>query len=448
MQINIPPKAALVLDRLGAAGYPAYVVGGCVRDSLMGRAPKDWDVATAATPDQIKAALAGWRLLDTGIQHGTVTVLLEGMPIEVTSFRLEGEYLDFRRPAGVEFTTDLHADLARRDFTINAIAYNPKEGLVDPFGGREDIEKKQIRCVGEPDRRFGEDGLRIMRGLRLASELGFSIEEDTAKSLLTNRHILTHIAPERLSAELLRLICGQDFARVLRDYHSVLSVVIPELAEMLGFDQQTPYHLYDVYEHTIQAMGLVEPSPLLRLTMLLHDVGKPRCFSLDHKGIGHFYGHAKLGSRMAEEILRRLRFDNKTTRQVCCLITHHYSKLSAQPVVIKGYLREMGEERFRLLLKVRAADDQAKSPLAAKTSVDTAAIEAALDVILAEDQCYSLGQLAIKGTELSEMGVAGREIGRLLSQLLDEVIEGNLPNDRAALARRARELTEEKRRSI
>lgn len=443
MQIDLPSQAAQVLHRLGAAGYPSYVVGGCVRDSLMGRTPKDWDITTAATPQQIKEALAGWRLLDTGIQHGTVTVLLNDIPLEVTTFRLEGEYLDYRRPSSVCFTSDIHADLARRDFTVNAMAYNPQEGLIDPFGGRDDIAAKLIRCVGEPERRFHEDGLRIMRGLRLAAELGFAIEEATAHSLVANRHILTHIAPERVSIELLRLICGQDFAETLRVYHSVITVVIPELAESVGFTQHTPYHLYDVYEHTIEAMKLVEPIPLLRLTMLLHDVGKPRCFSRDSKGIGHFYGHAKLGSQMAEEILRRLRFDNKTIGQVCCLIEHHYSKLSAKPAVIKSYLRRIGEEQFRLLLKVRAADDQAKSPLAAKASADTTAIEAALDQILAEGQCYSLKQLAIRGDELLAMGLAeGQGIGLLLTRLLDEVIEGSCPNEKAALAKRARELAD------
>lgn len=441
MQINLPAQVVQVLDRLEAADYPAYVVGGCVRDSLMDRIPKDWDITTAATPDQIKEALTGWRLLDTGIRHGTVTVLWGDMPIEVTSFRLEGAYLDYRRPSSVSFTSDIRADLARRDFTVNAMAYSPRDGLIDPFDGQEDLAARLIRCVGEPERRFHEDGLRIMRGLRLASELGFVIEPATADSLVANRHILTHIAPERLSTELLRLICGQSFARVLRAYPSVLGVVIPELAAMVGFDQQTPYHLYDVYEHTLQAMKLVEPTPLLRLTMLLHDVGKPLCFSRDSKGVGHFYGHAKLGSQMAREILKRLRFDNKTIGLVCCLIEHHYSKLSTQPAVIKGYLHRIGEEPFRLLLKVRAADDRAKSPLAVKVSADIAAIEAALDQILAEGQCYSLKQLAIKGDELLEMGLAeGMEIGQLLRRLLDEVIEGSCPNQKATLIKRAGEI--------
>ncbi len=439
MQIDIPQQVSRVLERLGDAGYSAYIVGGCVRDCLLGRAPKDWDITTSAKPDQIKEALAEWRLLDTGIKHGTVTVLFDDMPIEVTTFRVEGEYLDFRRPSSVEFTLDVTADLARRDFTVNAMAYHPQEGLIDPFGGRQDIQAKILRCVGDPYRRFHEDGLRIMRGLRLASELGFTIEEVTAEKLIDNRQILTHIAPERVSSELLRLICGQSFAEVLREYHRVISVVIPELAEAVGFKQHTPYHLYDVYEHTIRAMELVEPIPLLRLTMLLHDVGKPRCFSRDSKGVGHFYGHAKLGSQMAEVILKRLRFDKRTIEVVSCLIEHHYSKLSAKPAVIKGYLRKMGEERFRLLLQVRFADDQAKSPLAGKSSVDTTAIEGSLEQILAEGQCYSLGQLAVKGDELLELGIAeGKKLGQLLSYLLDEVIEGSCPNDKAVLIDRAK----------
>ena len=290
----LPDCVRLALDRLEAAGYSAYLVGGCVRDTLMGRRPHDFDLCTSATPEQVKAALPGERFLDTGLRHGTVTLLpADGGPIEITTYRVEGGYSDSRHPDGVRFVQDIRFDLSRRDFTVNAMAYSPARGLVDPFGGQRDLKKGLLRCVGVPAKRLDEDALRILRGLRLAAQTGFDIEHDTAEAMRRKSHTLLHLTPERVFSELNRLLLARYVGRVLRQAYDVLSVVLPELEPMVGFDQHNYHHLYDIFEHTVRVVESVPPTPALRWAALFHDSGKPSTFTLDDGGTGHFYGHPK-----------------------------------------------------------------------------------------------------------------------------------------------------------
>ena len=338
---SVPDSAREALRRLEAAGYAAYLVGGCVRDSLLGRVPGDWDITTAALPEQVEAVFAGERIIETGLKHGTVTVLLEGLPLEITTFRTETGYSDHRHPDAVAFTPSLKEDLARRDFTVNAMAWRPVEtplirpsvrtgapspqgeGLADPFNGQADLRDKIIRCVGEPEQRFREDALRILRALRFAAQLDFSIDPATAAAARALRETLALVSRERIAVELTKLLCGPAARRILTEYWEILAVPLPELAPMAGFDQRSKYHCYDVLEHSAAAVEAVPPDRILRWAALLHDVAKPACFTLDQLGRGHFYGHAQAGGPMTREILTRLRFDKDTVRRVSALVELH-----------------------------------------------------------------------------------------------------------------------------
>ena len=289
--LQLPQGARYVMARLEESGYQAYAVGGCVRDSLLGRAPKDWDICTDALPEDMQRIFRCDHLIETGLKHGTLTVMKGGEPYEVTTFRVDGEYTDHRHPDGVHFVTEVREDLARRDFTVNAMAWNPKTGVVDAFGGREDLARGVIRCVGDAETRFGEDALRIMRALRFASVYGFAIEEETARAIHRLKDTLQDVAAERIRVELAKLLCGQGAGQILREYSDVLFAILPQLAAMHGFDQHTPYHAYDVWEHTVRAVESVPANEVLRLTMLLHDSGKPAAFTVDENGVGHAHGH-------------------------------------------------------------------------------------------------------------------------------------------------------------
>ena len=318
--ISLPAPVEQALARLTAAGFEACVVGGAVRDALRGAEAKDWDVATSALPRQVEQVFSGERLVETGLRHGTVTVVLAGLPLEITTYRVDGAYTDHRRPDGVHFTRSLTEDLRRRDFTVNAMAYAPGRGLADPFGGQADLAAGVLRCVGEPDRRFQEDALRILRGLRFSAQLGMRLEPDTADALRRNRELLADIAPERAQSELTGLLCGAHAGAVLTAFPEVLAVPIPELKPLWGFDQHNPHHDRDVWAHTAAVVDAIPPVPALRWAALLHDVGKPGCFSLAEDGVGHFYGHAQRSTELAEDILRRLRLDNTRRQEVLQLI--------------------------------------------------------------------------------------------------------------------------------
>ena len=443
--VDIPAPVREILETLETAGHRAWCVGGCVRDALLGRAPEDWDVTTAARPEETMA-LFGDRAVPTGLRHGTVTVRTAAGGVEVTTLRRDGAYRDHRRPESVTFTDSLEEDLRRRDFTVNALAVDLRGTLQDPLGGRADLAAGVLRCVGNPDCRFDEDALRILRGARFAAQLGFAIHPDTAAAIHRNRALLGDIAPERIWTELKKLAAGDQAAEVLRAYPDVIGVFWPEVLPMVGFDQRNRHHCYDVWEHTLHALAAVRPETELRLTLLLHDIGKPNCFTADEKGQGHFYGHPAESARLAGEMLRCLRADNATTETVVRLVTWHDKNIPRTRSGVARALGKLGERDLRRLLDVKRADNLAQAPeyRAVQGEIDKA--EAILDQLLAEGACVSLRQLAVNGRDLLALGLSGPAVGRILRTLLDAVLDETLPNQRAALLAAARNYKESEER--
>lgn len=438
MEFLIPSEVDRILSRFSAHGREAYAVGGCVRDSLLGRTPHDWDVATSALPEETERIFADRRVIETGIKHGTVTVLWDKMPVEVTTFRVDGPYSDARHPDGVTFTRSLKEDLARRDFTVNALAYRKETGLVDYFGGCRDLADGVIRCVGDPDIRFREDGLRILRALRFASVLGFSIEEKTAESAIRNRELLDRIASERIREEFLKLLCGRAAVPVLRQYREIIAQFLPELRPTFDFEQHNPHHSYDVWEHTLHSVEAVDAEPVLRLTMLLHDIGKPVCFTRGADGIGHFYGHPEKSADLAQRILSRLRFDKKTAQTVLALVKSHGLPLLPEERILRRRLNLLGEQNLRLLVRVEEADARAKASPNESYLAALQKIPEVLDRMAAEGQCFRLKDLAVNGKDLLQAGVPeGAAIGKTLQALLEAVLDGRCANAKPELLRYA-----------
>ncbi len=436
MAMRIPPPLITAISRLEAAGFSAWLVGGCVRDFLLDREPADWDIATNALPAQVHEELEGFSVFDTGLQHGTVTARIGGLSMEITTFRVDGPYEDHRHPDRVEFTRDLRADLSRRDFTIGAMAWHPDRGLCDYFGGQEDLRAGVIRCVGNPDARFEEDTLRILRALRFASVLGFHVEDNTARSILKNVGLLSHIAAERVAIEMTKLLCGQAATEILLGFVSVFAFVLPELAPCIGLEQRNPYHVYTVYEHTARAVGYAPPEPGLRWAALLHDIGKPLCHTRDENGRDHFHGHPAESARLAEEALRRLKFDNKTVAFVTKMAEIHDRPIAPEERGVCRTRSRLGEEAVRALVRRTEADMRAQSPAFLDRLEDLRAIEAILDGLIARGDCVSLATLAVDGRDLIRVGFpSGRGLGELLRFLLAEVIEGRCENDKQALLR-------------
>jgi tRNA nucleotidyltransferase (CCA-adding enzyme) len=432
--MKIPNDVESIISALENAGFEAYTVGGCVRDSLLGREPKDWDVCTDATPGQVKAVFANERIIETGLKHGSVTLLIGDTPYEVTTFRVDGQYSDNRHPDSVAFVANIKEDLARRDFTCNAIAYNPKTGVVDLFDGASDISARLIRCVGDPRARFEEDSLRILRALRFAATYGFTIHGDTARAMSESRHLLQNVSKERVADEFNKLIMGSNIVGLLTEHADVLFEIIPDLAPTHGFDQRNPYHIYDVYTHTLVSVENAAQDLVVRLAMLLHDICKPQCFTLGDDGVGHFYGHAPVGAAKAKDILRGLKYDNDTIKAVKELVFHHDAVIKVGPGSVKRWLNKLGEERFRQLLAVRRADIAAHSELAQPELARFDELEKVLGVVLAEGQCFTLKDLAVNGGDLIEAGMEpGKWLGKVLNALLRKVIDDELPNEKQAL---------------
>lgn len=428
----IPSYVARVLTELEARGFQAFCVGGCVRDCLLGRVPEDWDVTTSALPEQTMA-LFGGQAVPTGLRHGTVTVVSGGKGVEVTTFRVDGTYRDNRHPDSVTFTPSLTEDLARRDFTVNAMAMDLRSRIQDPWGGRADLEHRCLRCVGEPERRFREDALRVMRGMRFSAVLGFELEEETAAALVRCRELLRHIAAERLREELVKLLCGPQAAQVLRRWPQVVEVILPEIGPLVGFDQHNRHHCYDVWEHTLHVLDAVEPVPVLRCAALFHDMGKPECFALDEAGGGHFMGHPVVSRRIAENIMTRLRFDNATRDQIALLVEWHDHRIQTQRGLRRA-LSRLGAENLRLLLVLQRADNLGQASVyQPRRQAELTELEKILEQLLAEDTCFSLRQLAVNGRDLLALGYQGAEVGWMLRRLLEQVVDGELDNDRAAL---------------
>ena len=440
-----PPAANAILRRLQDCGHEAWLVGGCVRDSLLGIPPKDWDICTSATPAEMSGAFAGWKTIPTGLRHGTVTVRLEGQGWEVTSYRVEEGYTDHRRPDAVHFVRELEADLARRDFTVNAMAWHPDRGLRDPFGGAADLRGRVLRCVGEPDRRFEEDALRILRGVRFAARYGLLPHPDTAAAIHRRRDTLRRVAPERCCAELRRLLCapGESLAPVLTAFWDVLTVLpgLAPLGEMPGYDQQNPHHHLDLQGHTIQAVVSVPPEEGLRFAALLHDAGKPGCRTVDQDGVAHFYGHGKASAQLAEKALRALRCENALRRRVVELVELHDAWVPPTPAAARRWLGRLGEAGLRDLLALQRGDTLAHAPdcrpprLARLDQWEALVAEA-----VAQSHCLALKDLTVGGRELMALGYPpGPELGAALAFLLAEVVEGRLENRREALLAAAEE---------
>lgn len=434
--MQLPKNVSYIISALEGAGFSAYAVGGAVRDSIMGVPANDWDITTSALPQEVKAVFSHLPVIETGIKHGTVSVILGGEQFEVTTFRTESGYSDCRHPDFVSFSNNIEDDLSRRDFTMNAIAYSER-GFVDAFGGMADIEAGIIRCVGDPETRFGEDALRILRAARFASVLGFEIEEKTKAAMISCRGLLRNVSAERIFVELKKLLCGKNVFSVLDECKEIIFEIIPELSACDGFDQRNFHHVHDVYGHIIRCVEAAECDTVLRLTMLLHDVAKPDCFFLGDDQLGHFYGHHKLSAEATRVILRRLKCDNETLDDVIFLVENHMTELRPEKKLVKRRLSKMGERRLRMLVKVQKADT-----IGCGTGENMDRLfeyERLIDEVVAEGLCFSLKHLAVNGRDIIDEGIAeGAQIGKVLEHLLECVIEEKVENDKSVLIEEAR----------
>ena len=422
--MQIPRQVAFIIDRLQKNGYEAYAVGGCVRDALLGRKPNDWDITTSARPEQVKTVFK--RTIDTGIQHGTVTVMEDHIGFEVTTYRIDGEYEDGRHPKQVQFTPDLREDLRRRDFTINAMAYSPQEGIADLFGGREDLKNRVVRCVGSAEERFNEDALRIMRAVRFAAQLGFSIEEETWQAIRKLVPNLKKISAERIQVELSKLLLSPNpgFFRQLYDT-GITSVILPEFDAAMDCGQNSPYHCYSVGEHTLHVLEHTPADLSMRLCAVLHDLGKVSVKTTDENGRDHFYGHPEKSEKMAGKILKRLKYDNNTIDRTCRLVRYHDYKLVPEEKAIRRAVNKIGADLFDDLLTFQRADSSAKPEAVYKAATEKLqTVEAIYQGILARGECISLKTLAVTGKDLIEAGMKpGRELGQVLNRLLEHVLD-------------------------
>lgn len=434
----LPQAAETILARLRDAGYSAYIVGGSVRDSLRGVSPHDYDMTTDATPEEMHEVFRDYHLIDTGIRHGTVAVMVNREQYEITTFRVDGDYLDCRHPDSVSFTRSLREDLARRDFTMNAIAYSPEDGYQDPFGGIADIEKGIIRAVGDPETRFREDALRILRALRFSATLGFRIEEETARAASRTRELIKNVSRERIRDELMKLLAGDTCVAILRQFPDILATVIPALAPLYDCPQNSLYHLYPVWEHTLRVVeGLTNRPPLLRLVGLLHDVGKPACRTTDAKGKDHFKGHPEVSSEIVEGVMRDLKFDNKSRETAVLLTRIHDLRIPPREADVLRLLSEIGYENFLLWNDLQRADNDAhdpSNPVIIRGKQNIAAIRRMGEDLQSRGACYRLTDLALTGKDiLAETGLSGKAVGEALGLLLGAVMDGRIPNTREAL---------------
>lgn len=437
--MNIPKQALELIQIIETNNFEAYIVGGFVRDNLLIHESNDIDMASNATPEELKKLLNNYKIIETGIDHGTITVIIDTMSIELTTYRIDGAYKDQRHPEKVEFTKTLKEDMARRDFTINALAYNPKTGLIDYYDGKKDIQSKIIKTVGNADERFKEDGLRILRALRFAAQLGFRIEKQTEKALFDNKDILKQISPERKLSELKKLLLGNNIKEIIFKYSLILDMIIPNLNLMKDLPQRCPYHIYDVLNHTAISVENIEPIFHLRLAMLLHDIGKIQTHTTDEKGIDHFYGHGKLSYYAAKEITENLKLDKDTAFKVITLVKYHDLPMENTNIWIKKWLNRLGEELFFDLIKVKKADCLAQAPSTQGRIIEIEKIEHSGKQIILKGECFSLKSLAISGNDLIALGIKpSPEIGNILNQLLNQVINDELPNEKQVLLKHIR----------
>lgn len=431
----IPSAVRDIMDTLAEAGHSAYMVGGCVRDFLLGRRSHDWDMTTSARPDELLRIFAGKKVIPTGIRHGTVTVLADDLPVEVTTYRVDGGYEDHRHPTQVSFTRSLTDDLARRDFTMNAMAYHPEEGLIDPFGGQTDLCARLIRCVGDPDTRFREDALRIIRALRFASVLECTIESPTQAALRRSASLLRTVSPERLYREWRLLLCGAGAEPVFLEYADVLAVLFPEIESMRTCPQRHPCHTYNVYMHTVKCLSAAPTDPLTRLSLLFHDAGKPFCRTRGADGWDHFYGHAARSAAIAKQWLQAMRADRVTVDTVTRLVSLHDVDLPAARPAIRRWLGRLGADNCKRWLDIRRADIGALAPeVRPGKMADWEELSALFEEVCREQECFSRRHLAVNGQDLMAAGIPpGKDMGELLNLMLEAVMEERLPNEREAL---------------
>ena len=428
--MNLPQYVKTCIDALEGAGFAAYAVGGCVRDSLLGLEPADFDLCTAALPEQTEAVFHDRKLVLAGKKHGTVGVVTEGGVVEITTFRTEGDYRDNRHPEWVAFVSDIEGDLARRDFTVNAMAYSPCRGFADPFGGREDLQNRVLRAVGDPGQRFREDSLRILRGARFAAKYRLIPDPGTQEAMFALTGLLDSLARERVFEELCKLLTVCTAADLER-FVPVITAAIPELAECVGFLQHNPHHLHDVYGHTIRVVESVPAILPLRWAALLHDVGKPATFTMDENGRGHFYGHPKVSAAMADTILRRLKAPTALREQAVFLIDRHMVTLEPDKKLLRRRLSQCGEENIRLLLALQRADFGGKGTGEDTRYYDT--VSETLEALLAEESCLKITDLAVSGNDLMALGITGRAIGQTLRHLLELVLDERIKNQKEPL---------------
>lgn len=441
MNICLPKEVEEILNLLNKNGYEAYIVGGCVRDSILNRSPHDWDICTSAKPTEIIDLFKDYRVIETGLQHGTVTVMINHIPFEITTYRIDGVYSDNRKPDSVEFTTDIKEDLSRRDFTINAMAYNPEKGLIDPFNGMYDIDMKLVRCVGDAEQRFQEDALRILRAMRFSIQLGFRIVDKTYYPMIENKSLINNVSAERINAELVKMLsANKAVLNYFNRCRDIIGEFIPEFIPCFDFSQNNKYHEFDVYNHILHAVDSYTGDDIIvKLSLIFHDIGKPDCYSEDENG-GHFIGHGMVSSDKVNEILKRLRFDNETVKSVTELVLYHDSTIEPTNKTIKRWLNKIGEKQFRRLLEIRTADMLAHSSVNRESRLDKQKqLYELLDVIVAEEQCFNLKDLAVGGKDLMDIGYKqGKQLGAALQGLLDCVLENEVENEKEKLLQLAK----------
>ena len=436
--MQIPQYVQVCIDRLENAGFAAYVVGGCVRDACLGLTPADWDMCTAALPEQTEAVFADYGLVLAGKKHGTVGVITGSGVVEITTFRTEGSYTDNRHPEWVKFVPTVEEDLARRDFTVNAMAYSPSRGFADPFGGQQDLRERILRAVGDAETRFKEDSLRILRGARFAAKYRLTPEAGTLDAMFSLRHLMDNLARERVFDELCKLLLSAGAEDLLR-FAPIIGAVIPELESQFGFDQRSPHHAYDLFTHTANVTAALPAELTLRWTGLLHDTGKVPTFTTDETGRGHFYGHARAGSQLADNILRRLKAPTRLREDAVQLIDLHMTKLPPEKKTVRRWLSRLGNETMDRLLTLQAADMGSKGTRNPEELEQFPRLRAIIAEIQAENACLSLKDLAVNGHDLMELGFSGREIGSCLNALLNLVLDEQLSNEHSTLLKAARD---------
>lgn len=431
--IFLPEPIKTVLHTLEVNGYDGFIVGGCVRDYLLNLEPKDFDVTTNATPQTVMHIFQDYTVIETGIKHGTVTVIVGSLPIEITTYRIDGAYSDNRHPDSISYADKIEDDLARRDFTMNAIAYNPKIGLIDPFHGKTDIQNKCIRSVGNAKNRFEEDSLRILRGLRFSSTLGFTIEDQTFQAMSETKQLLQLISAERIYIEFGKSLLGSHVKKCFLQSSHIWGVIIPELLPMVNFEQNNPHHIYDVFTHTLIVVENTPKIQHLRIAAFFHDIGKPHTYTVDEQKIGHFYGHPEKSVQIAKSVLTRLKCDNSTKEKALTLIQYHDVPIETNKRIIKRWFNKISPELFFDLIALKKADNSAKHPrhFIQQETFDT--LKQIAQEIITNHECFSLKDLAISGNDLIRLGYSGKEIGALLDDLLNKVIDGDIKNEKTIL---------------